>query len=60
MKHVLDDRFCADHFFVWLDDQTKDTEEWLEVYSAIYDLLCEEPNLIQDHSWPEMRRLTGV
>ena len=60
MNHVLSDKFTLTHFINWLDDQIQDAEEWLAVYAAIYDLLSDEPNLILDHSWSEIRKLSGV
>lgn len=60
MSHVLDDYFTEKHFLSWLCDQIQTTDEWEVIYSAIYNLLSDQPELIKDHSWSEIRRLTGV
>ncbi len=59
--HVLySDKFYIRHFIEWLDQSILDSAEWLAVYSAIYDLLADEPELITDHSWSEIRLIAGV
>lgn len=60
MNHVLDDRFNSTHFLNWLDGQIQTTDEWEVIYAAIFDLLSDQPELIKDHSWSEIRRLAGV
>lgn len=52
--------FCSMHFIAWLDANTEDSIEWIDVHSAICNLLYDDPDLINDHSWSELRRLAGV
>ena len=58
-NHVFDDSFVYRHFVEWLDNYALDDEEWQSVYGRIYNLLCEEPNLIDDHSWSEINLLAS-
>jgi hypothetical protein len=61
MNHVLyKDNFYIRHFIEWLDSSISDTEEWLAVYAAIYDLLADQPDLIDDCSWSTLRLIAGV
>ena len=63
MNHVLyKDNFYMRHFIEWLDYSISDTEEWLAVYAAIYDLLADQPELLEDGycSWSTLRLIAGV
>lgn len=63
MNHVLyKNNFYIRHFIEWLDCSIEDTEEWLAVYSAIYDLLADQPELLEEgyNSWPTLRLIAGV
>ena len=50
------DRQTAEHFYAWLEATVADDEQH-EVEQAIHELLREHPDLVEVHSWPEMRRL---
>lgn len=57
--HPFDDSFIYRHFIEWLDDYSVDDEEWQNIYGRIYNLLCEEPDLIDNHSWSEINLLAS-
>jgi hypothetical protein len=50
------DRATAEHFYAWLE-RTVATDEQHEVEQAIHALLRQHPELVQTHSWPEIRRM---
>ena len=50
------DRDTAEHFYAWLEF-TVHIHEQHNVEQGIHDLLADHPDLIQTHSWPEMRQL---
>jgi hypothetical protein len=57
MRKVMD-RETAEHFYAWLE--TVGYSEQSEVEDAIHKLLRIYPELIETHSWPEMRRMAEV
>jgi hypothetical protein len=52
------DRDTAEHFYAWLD-RTVHVEDQHEVEQQIHALLREYPDLVNTHSWPEMRALAA-
>lgn len=56
MERVMDCEM-ADHFYNWLD-RTVDPIDQNGVEEGIYALLREHPDMVNTHSWPEMRNLT--
>ena len=48
------DRQTAEHFYKWLES-TVDIRDQHQVEQDIHALLKQDPELINDHSWPEMR-----
>ena len=55
MKPVMD-RQQAEHFYKWLE-RTVHIEDQHEVEQGIHALLRDYPELLETHSWPEMRRM---
>ena len=58
MKPVMD-RQTAEHFYAWLE-KTVHISEQHEVEQGIHALLRDYPELLETHSWSEMRRLAEV
>ena len=58
MSKVMDYK-TAEHFYAWLDRDVFDDERH-DVEQAIHTLLREQPELVETHSWPEMRRMAEV
>jgi len=54
--HPLSDAWTAEHFKQWLARHVHD-EDQEQVTRGILLLLAEQPELIDTHSWPEMRSL---
>ena len=53
------DRDTAEHFYAWMDRAVRfDLQH--EVEQAIHALLRNDPELVNDHSWPELCRIAGV
>jgi hypothetical protein len=50
------DRATAEHFYAWLKRTVADDEQH-EVEQTIHELLRQHPELVQTHSWPEIRRM---
>ena len=50
------DRGTAEHFYAWLTAQVADDEQ-STVEDKIHRLHRDHPDLINTHSWPEMRQL---
>ena len=46
----------AEHFYNWLD-RTVAPGDQHSVEQAIHDLLGDDPDLVNTHSWPEMRAM---
>lgn len=46
----------AEHFYTWLENHVADNEQHT-VEQQIHALLKDHPDLVNDHSWPEMRIL---
>lgn len=59
-KHVFDDSFIYRHFIAWLDNYALNDEEWQVIYGRIYNLLCDQPDLVDGHSWPEINLMASV
>lgn len=53
------DRDTAEHFYAWLE-KTVCSRDQHEVEEGIHRLLKDDPDLIADHSWSEMRRMAGL
>lgn len=51
-------RDTAEHFYAWLE--TVHASEQHEVEQMIHALLRLHPDLVNTHSWPEMRRMAEV
>jgi hypothetical protein len=51
------DSFVEKHFQEWLD-RTVCLDDRDAVEKAIRDLVCQYPELLENRSWPEMRRMT--
>lgn len=49
-------RETAEHFYVWLERFVYD-EDQHQVEQDIHGLLTDHPELVETHSWPEMRAL---
>lgn len=58
MAQVMD-RETAEHFYAWLERSVHECEQH-EVEQGIHNLLRDDPELLSDHSWPELRQLAGV
>ncbi len=56
MKRYRMDTDTAEHFYVWLEQAVPEDEQH-DVEQAIHVLLAKYPDLVQTHSWPEMRTL---
>jgi hypothetical protein len=52
------DRETAEHFYAWLERYVREDEQH-EVEQAMQQLLGDEPELVNTHSWPEIRRLAS-
>ena len=46
----------AEHFYTWLEAHVHESEQH-DVEQGIHMLLREYPDLVDTHSWPEMRRM---
>ena len=46
----------AEHFYTWLERDVFEDERH-NVEQGIYALLRDFPEIIETHSWPEMRRM---
>ena len=55
MKKVMD-YDTAEHFYKWLEVAVF-VEDQSEVEDQIHALLRSDPELINDHSWPEIRTM---
>ena len=53
------DRETAEHFYRWLDHYISKDEQH-EVEQAIHALLKDDPELLNDHGWPELREMARV
>lgn len=53
---VVMDNQTASHFYAWLDHMVPRREQW-NVEQDILALLRDHPELVETHSWPEMRRM---
>ncbi len=49
-------RETAEHFYTWLEKHVAEDEQH-DVEQAIHRLLRDHPELIETHSWTEMRNL---
>lgn len=47
-------RDTAEHFYAWLE-RSVSTSEQHDVEQMIHALLRQHPDLVDSHSWPEMR-----
>ena len=56
--HPLSDPFVERHFLAWLE-ANRFEDERDEIVLAVSNLLAEEPDLVRDHSWPEIIRIAG-
>lgn len=56
--HPLQDQYIESHFLAWVADTIPD-EDRDEVVLLAGNLLAEEPDLVRDHSWCEIVRMTG-
>ena len=53
------DRDTAEHFYAWMDRMVRfDLQH--EVEQAIHALLRNDPELVNDHSWPELCCMAGI
>lgn len=53
------DRDTAEHFYAWMDRMVRfDLQH--DVEQAIHALLRNDPELVNDHSWPELCRMAGA
>jgi hypothetical protein len=50
------DRDTAEHFYAWLEREIHISDQH-EVEQGIHALLKDHPDLVNTHSWPEMRRM---
>jgi len=50
------DQDTAEHFYRWLESTVHERDQH-EVEQQIHALLREHPDLVNTHSWPEMRRM---
>jgi len=50
------DSYTLEHFNNWLDNYCHEDEKE-EVRTAILKLMEDDPELINDHSWPELRNM---
>lgn len=53
------DRDTAEHFYAWMDRMVR-FEDQHDVEQAIHALLRNDPELVNDHSWPEICRMAGI
>jgi hypothetical protein len=53
-EHTPMDRDTAEHFYTWLDANVRDSEQHT-VEQQIHALLRDYPNMINTHTWSEMR-----
>jgi len=51
------DRETAEHFYRWLDRYVS-LDEQHEVEQSILALLKDDPELLNDHGWPELREMS--
>jgi len=49
----------AEHFYTWLTDHVAEDEQH-EVEQQIHTLLRKHPDLVNTHSWPEMRQMAEI
>ncbi len=49
----------AEHFYTWLE-RTVHIQDQHEVEQQIHALLRTQPDLVTNHSWPELRRMAEV
>jgi hypothetical protein len=50
------DQDTAEHFYTWLE-RTVHIADQHEVEQQIHVLLRGHPELVENHSWPELRRM---
>lgn len=55
-RRAVMNQTTAEHFYRWLTETVFEDEQH-QVEQDIHALLREYPELVQDRSWPEMRRL---
>ncbi len=55
-RSLVMDCDTAEHFYNWLDCHVAEDEQ-REVEQAIHALLRDQPELLNTHSWPEMRNM---
>lgn len=47
------------HFMAWMNDHVR-PEEHLFVFDSIVALLKDDPALLNDHSWTQLRDMAGA
>lgn len=53
------DRDTAEHFYTWLE-RTVPLDMQHDVEQGIHQILRDDPDLLNTHSWPEIGRMANV
>lgn len=59
LKETIMDDQTLKHFMAWLDSKVR-PEEHLMVSDKIFALLADDPSLLDDHSWTQLRDMADA
>jgi hypothetical protein len=59
LKETIMDDQTLKHFMAWLDSKVR-PEEHLMVSDKIFALLADDPSLLDDHSWTQLRDMSDA